>query len=96
METRYVKCANYDHEGNVESVGYANEMHEEPVGTKSKQEVIDDIRRGVSYEIAVRETQEWRTEEIHVYDGDWIRVDADEEPEDELDKIPECEHPYDG
>jgi len=77
MENRYVKCAEYDFEGNVESVGYANEMHGEPVGKKSKEEVIDDIRRGVSYETAVRETQEWRTEEIHVYDGDWIRTDTE-------------------
>lgn len=91
METRYIKCAEYDFDGNVESVGYANEMHEEPVGTKGKQEVIDDIRRGADYEIAVRETQEWRTEEVHVYEDDWIRTDTKEQPEDELGKLPECE-----
>ncbi|MDZ7689263.1 MAG: DUF3892 domain-containing protein [Halobacteriales archaeon] len=89
-ETRYVKCADEGDNGEVEEVGYSRTMHGEPVGTKTKQEIIDDLKTGKRYEVAVRKTDEWHTEKIHVHDDDWLRVDDKEKEEDNLDKIPEC------
>ena len=89
-DTKYVKCADED-DGEVEAVGYSHKLHGEPVGEKTKREVIDDLRKGKEYEVAVRKTDEWHTESIHVYDDDWLRIDDEEKPEDYLGKIPECE-----
>lgn len=89
-DIKYVKCADKD-DGEVESVGYSHKMHGEPVGKKSKKELIDDLRTGEEYQVAVRKTDEWHTENIHVHDGDWLRIDDEEKEEDNLGKIPECD-----
>ena len=88
-DTRYVKCADWS-DDEVESVGYSHKMHGEPVGEKTKQELIDDLRTGKMYEVAVRKTDEWHTDRIHVHDDGWLRVDDEEKTEDELGGIPEC------
>lgn len=74
----------------MKSVEYSNSIPGETVGTKTKQDVIEDIMRGEEYETAVRKTQEWRTEEVRVHDGEWLRVDGEEEPEDDLGDVPDC------
>jgi len=89
-DIKYVKCADKDG-GEVKSVGYSHKMHGEPVGKKPKKEVIDDLRTGDEYEVAVRKTDEWHTERIHVHDGDWLRIDGEEKPEDNLGEIPKCD-----
>jgi hypothetical protein len=88
-DTKYVKCADRE-DGEVETVGYSHKVHGDPVGKKPKQEVIDDLRTGEEYEVAVRRTDEWHTERIHVRDGDWLRIDDEGKAEDHLGKIPEC------
>mgnify|MGYP000185014139 FL=1 len=88
-DTKYIKCADKD-DGEVEVVGYSHKLHGDPVGKKQKQEVIDDLRTGEDYEVAVRKTDEWHTERIHVHDDDWLRIDDEGKEEDHLGKIPEC------
>ncbi len=89
-DTKYVKCADENYDGEITSVGYSNKVHGEPVGEKSKKEVIDDLRTGEEYEVAVREGNQWNTQQIHVYDGKWLRIDDEEKEEDDLGKVPEC------
>jgi len=89
MDTRYIRCVERGDDGDIESVGYSTTMHGEVVGKKTKQEVVDDILRGDDYETAVRKTEEWRTEEVHVQDGDRLRVDGDGSGDD-LGGLPDC------
>ena len=90
-DTKYVKCADENYDGEITSVGYSHKLHGEPVGTKSKKELIDDLRTGEEYEVAVRKTDEWHTEKIHIHDDKWLRIDDKETSEDNLGKIPECD-----
>lgn len=89
-ETRYIKCADTKHDGEVRSVEYSIKIHGEPVGEKTKKELIDDLRRGEEYEVAIREGEQWHTEKIHIHDDRWLRTDDEEKAEDDLGKIPEC------
>jgi len=89
-DTKYVKCADENYDGEITSVGYSNKVHGEPVGEKSKKEVIDDLRMGEEYEVAVREGNQWNTERIRVHNDRWLRIDDDGNAEDNLGKIPEC------
>ena len=89
-DTKYVKCADENYDGEITSVGYSHKVHGEPVGTKSKKELIDDLRTGEQYEVAIREGEKWRTERIRIHEDKWLRLDDEETPEDDLDKIPEC------
>ena len=61
-DTKYVKCADENYDGEITSVGYSHKVHGEPVGTKSKKELIDDLRTGEQYEVAIREGEKWRTD----------------------------------
>lgn len=89
-DTKYVKCA--DREGSeITSVGYSHKIHGDPVGTKTKKELIDDLRTGEEYEVAIREGEKWHTESIHIHDDRWLRTDGEEKAEDDLGKIPECD-----
>jgi len=90
MSTRYIKCSRHDSSGDVKSVEYSNSIPGETVGTKTKQGVIEEIMRGEEYETAVRKTRKWRTEEVRVHDGEWLRVDGEKEPEDDLGDVPDC------
>ena len=88
-DTKYVKCAD-EEDGEITSVGYSHKIHGDPVGTKSKRELIDDLRRGDTYEVALRKTDEWHTETIHIHDDRWLRLDDEEMEEDDLGELPEC------
>ncbi len=90
MGTRYIKCSTFDNSGDVKSVEYSNSISGETVGTKTKQDVIDDIMRGKEYETAVRKTDERRTEEVRVHDGEWLRTDDEKKSEDDLGDVPDC------
>ena len=90
MGTKYIKCATFDNNGDVKSVEYSTAIPDETVGTKTKRDVIDDILRGEEYETAVRKTDEWRTDEVRVNDGEWLRIDDEKTPEDHLGDVPDC------
>lgn len=94
MVDYYVKCVNEDSDGDIQSVGNGQNVDNQVVGTKTKDEVIPDIdssNKNVKTCYYSSTEDEWVDgDDVHTVDGDYIRTDGNDIRADNLENLGEC------